>query len=65
MNHNPEEDYFFACPYCLSQISIRVDLSAGRRQTFTYDCEVCCQPIVISIELDSNGILSFNADKES
>ncbi len=65
MKHSPEEDHLFNCPYCVGEISLRIDLSGGNTQTFTYDCEVCCQPIVISLELDSDGILSFNADKES
>ena len=65
MKRQPEEDHVFSCPYCFSQISLRIDFTGGERQSFTYDCEVCCQPIVVSIELDSDGILSFNADKES
>ena len=65
MKLHPEEDYFFTCPYCFSQISIRIDFSGGDRQTFVYDCEVCCEPIVISVELGSDGVLSFNAEKES
>ena len=60
-----EEDYFFNCPYCLSLISVRVDYTGGDKQSFTYDCEACCQPIVIEIETDSEGIVSFIAERES
>ena len=65
MKHTPEEDYSFNCPYCVSEISIRIDFSSGDRQSFIYDCEVCCQPILISLELDPDGVLNFNAEKES
>ncbi len=60
-----EEDYSFACPYCASIISIKVDLSGGSKQDFVYDCEVCCKPIAIHLEQDEDGILSFDAEPES
>lgn len=39
-----------ACPYCAEQISVRVDLSAGP-QNYVEDCQVCCQPIALSVPL--------------
>ena len=36
------------CPYCAERIMVRVDLSAGA-QSYVEDCQVCCQPITISV----------------
>lgn len=60
-----EEEYLFACPYCFAEISITVDYSGGRRQVFTTDCEVCCQPIAVHLEVGGGGVTSFSAEKES
>lgn len=60
-----EDEYSFACPYCAAEISILIDYTAGRRQQFTYDCEVCCQPIAIRLEVGEDGVIDFNAEQES
>lgn len=62
---NLEEDCFINCPYCMENISIRVDLTGGQNQFLTYDCEVCCQPISIQIEIDVNGSINLTTKKES
>ena len=45
------------CPYCWESYATPVDLSGG---TFAYveDCQVCCQPIEISLEVDTLGGLT-------
>ncbi|MBI4226899.1 MAG: CPXCG motif-containing cysteine-rich protein [Candidatus Omnitrophica bacterium] len=60
-----EDGYAFACPHCSAEISIAVDYTAGRRQAFTYDCEVCCRPIAIRLEVSGQGVTSFSAEPES
>lgn len=60
-----EDAYAFTCPHCLAEISITVDVTAGRRQAFTTDCEVCCRPIVIVLEVSAGGVTSFHAEPES
>jgi cysteine-rich CPXCG protein len=44
------------CPYCAEQYETQVDLSAG---SFTYveDCQICCQPIELFVEVDATGRL--------
>lgn len=37
-----------SCPYCGEPISLVVDLSV-ESQEYTEDCEVCCQPMVVSV----------------
>ena len=45
-----------ACPYCAETITTRFDLSAGA-QTYLEDCQVCCQPISMSLRLTEDGQL--------
>lgn len=61
----PEEDYEYSCPYCGETLSLKVDLSGGRRQAFVTDCEVCCKPIQIRLTLEDGEIADFSADAES
>ena len=44
------------CPYCAELINVRADLSAGA-QTYIEDCQVCCQPMALSILLTEEGQL--------
>ena len=37
-----------------------LDLSV-RRQTYVEDCEVCCNPIEVSYNLEDDGLSSFAA----
>ncbi|MCO1333183.1 CPXCG motif-containing cysteine-rich protein [Microbulbifer sp. OS29] len=51
------------CPYCGETIKILIDLSVLPQQ-YTEDCQVCCRPIVFSVELDLNDELSITAHTE-
>jgi hypothetical protein len=42
----------FICPYCLQLNTVLVDGSAGLRQEYIEDCEVCCRPAMLSIIVD-------------
>ena len=53
----PEKFVPVQCPYCGERLETRVDLTAGERE-YIEDCEVCCRPIELSIELDEAGALS-------
>jgi len=43
------------CPYCGEPIVILLDGSAGD-QSYIEDCQVCCQPMQISLAVDSEYI---------
>ncbi len=60
-----EQECSFLCPYCSSGLSILVDGTGGKKQAFTNDCEVCCRPILIRLEIGSDGVESFQAEQES
>jgi len=45
------------CPYCGEDFETQVDCSAGSSD-YVEDCQVCCQPIEISLEVDALGALA-------
>lgn len=51
------------CPYCGESIEIVVDCSVAR-QTYIEDCEVCCRPISLTVEVDPEGMPSVEASRE-
>ncbi|NLP58355.1 CPXCG motif-containing cysteine-rich protein [Lutibacter sp. B1] len=50
------EEIFFQCPYCWEEISMLFDASI-KNQNYIEDCEVCCNPIQISVEFNSQHTL--------
>ena len=60
-----EEDCFVNCPYCLENIKVRIDLTGGRNQFLTYDCEVCCRPIILQCEIHADGVINIITERES
>ncbi len=52
----------FQCPYCWETISVLVDTSV-RQQTYVEDCQVCCNPMEISVSCSGAGIVEFEARK--
>jgi hypothetical protein len=42
------------CPFCAEPITIIADYSAGS-QVYVEDCQVCCQPMEVSITTDADG----------
>jgi len=56
--------YFLACPYCLEQVEVIIDTTAGS-QVYTEDCEVCCHPIQFRISMDGNEVRNIDAIREN
>lgn len=54
------EEYFFDCPYCWEEISMLIDISQSAQQ-YIEDCEVCCNPIQISVSVEDGEISQFEA----
>lgn len=52
------------CPYCWEVLNISVDPSE-RQQTYVEDCQICCQPMVISASFDESGVLHVSASQEN
>lgn len=51
------EETTASCPYCGEPITLLADCSAGD-QSYIEDCSVCCQPIVVSVEVAPGGELA-------
>lgn len=37
------------CPACGESVTLLVDETAGRRQTYVEDCWVCCRPMQVTV----------------
>jgi hypothetical protein len=42
------------CPYCGETISILIDDSQSE-QNYIEDCQVCCRPMVLNVNVDPDG----------
>jgi hypothetical protein len=49
------------CPFCAERITIVVDFSAGA-QTYIEDCQVCCQPMGVIVDVDACGHQSVRVE---
>ena len=52
----PDEFVAIQCPWCGERLDTHVDLTAGE-QSYIEDCQVCCRPMQLSLELEENGAL--------
>ncbi len=53
------------CPYCGETIDLLIDQSVPQ-QNYIEDCQVCCRPINLDVEVDPNGgieILATSGDE--
>ena len=48
-------DAVIECPYCGESVEIALDPGSGSDQEYIEDCEVCCQPWLVSVHYDSEG----------
>lgn len=51
-------EHFFSCPHCWQEISMLLDPAYS--QTYVEDCEVCCNPIELSVGFDGGELVSFD-----
>ncbi len=56
-----EEEFFYTCPYCFTEVSIIADKSV-RKQSYIEDCERCCNPIEFTIVVEACEIVHFDAE---
>jgi hypothetical protein len=52
------------CPFCAEPITIVVDFSAGS-QVYIEDCEVCCQPMEVTVATNAGGDRSVQVARAS
>ena len=51
-------EHFFQCPHCWQDISMLIDNSVSQ-QSYIEDCEVCCNPIQIDVQINNNELIDF------
>ena len=49
-----------SCPYCGESSELSVDLAGGAVQEYVQDCEVCCHPWLVRVQLDAEGDASVS-----
>ncbi len=54
-------EHAFQCPYCWQDISMLLDTSI-QNQTYIEDCEVCCNPIQVSVKFSISELIDFHVD---
>ena len=54
-------EHFFQCPYCWQTISMLLDQST-LMQNYIEDCEVCCNPIQVTVEFDNMELIFFKVE---
>ncbi len=56
-------EHVVMCPYCWQQISLVVDASPGSQQ-YVEDCEVCCQPMLVTCTVSEAQDIDVAVDRE-
>ena len=57
------QDFNAECPYCGEPIALLIDLSVAD-QEYVEDCQVCCQPIVVSVAPGHGDELAVTVRRE-
>jgi len=51
-----DEDAAYICNSCGEEIVVPLDHTQGQRQEYVEDCPVCCNPNVIFVDFDNDGV---------
>jgi hypothetical protein len=55
------EERQIGCPFCSESITILLDVSAGSQQ-YIEDCQVCCRPMQVTLDVNDGEIASLQVD---
>jgi hypothetical protein len=61
---NQLQEITIGCPYCGEAITILADASAGK-QNYIEDCQVCCRPMDIHVNVSTLGDCEVEARDEN
>ena len=53
-------EHFFQCSHCWSEISMLLDPSVST--SYIEDCEICCNPIKLTITFEDRVLTGFYAN---
>lgn len=54
----------YLCQSCGELIVVPIDISAGRSQSYSEDCPVCCRANLIRLEIDPDGQIRVASEIE-
>jgi Cysteine-rich CPXCG len=57
----PLVEHTIVCPSCWESCSVLIDLSAGDH-VFVEDCQVCCNPMQLTVTIGDGELLSLDAE---
>jgi hypothetical protein len=56
----------YTCAFCGEVNTTFVDLSAGNRQSYIEDCQVCCCPNVLYLQVDDETLaVEIESEREN
>jgi hypothetical protein len=56
----------YTCAFCGETNTKFVEFSGGMQQSYVEDCQVCCQPNILYIEIDEDTLdIEINSEPES
>lgn len=58
-----EETYY--CAFCGEPNATTIDISAGSKQRYVEDCQVCCRPNELRVTIDAQGEAWIETEAES
>ena len=45
----------YICDTCGEEIIVPIDITEGSNQDYVEDCPVCCNPMVLHVDIDDTG----------
>ncbi len=57
-------EHHLSCPYCGESISVLIE-SSIEQQEYIEDCQVCCRPITLKVQLTHDGGIAVAALHEN
>ena len=54
-----EDIFSIVCPYCMTQVELYLDPTSNG--TLVEDCEVCCNPIDVTVAVEDGAVAGFEA----
>lgn len=53
-----------SCPYCGEELEVALDPGGTPLQQYVEDCQVCCQPMLLTVRWDDDGAAHVEARME-
>lgn len=54
----------YICDTCGEEIVVPIDVTEGSHQDYVEDCPVCCNPMVLHVDIDERGEAHIMSEHE-